>query len=95
MFATIDSEATRQIRAYISPSDSPVPVTIPAELQRRGYEVLVLPTQDRLDAFAQELAARLKLGGDRYLSVEIWGLDFDGDSGILTRRLIVESHGLQ
>ena len=88
MFATIDSESTRHVRAYASVAEESIAVAIPERLSRKVHEVLVLPTTPRIEGLAGALAEDAGLSDADSVTVEVWGLDFDHETASLSRFLI-------
>lgn len=88
MFATIDAEATRQVRAFIERDGNPTPLSIPEELERRAFEVQVLPTEERLARLGREWVELTELEAGAEVVVEVWGIDFNSAEAALSRILI-------
>lgn len=86
MFATIDGEATRQVRAYVEETGQPLP--LPADLQRLELEVRVLPSVSRVEKLGRAWASHSGLPDHAVLAIEVWGIDFDASSGELRRFLL-------
>ena len=86
MFATIDGEATRQVRAYIKGTSRTL--ALPAGLERMELEIRVLPSPDRIEELGRAWASLSGLPGHLVLVVEVWAIDFEGATGLLTRSLL-------
>lgn len=86
MFATVDGEATRQVRGHIE--DTGREVALPAALEQAAFEVRVLPTSTRLNRLGELWRAEVDLGTADVLVVEVWRLDFNRFTGALFRSVL-------
>jgi hypothetical protein len=83
MFATIDNETTRQIRAELSTGGERRPVAVPAELEEAARGVAVVPTLERLEALARRWVDRDEVPPGATLAVALWEMRFDaGDKTV-------------
>jgi hypothetical protein len=57
MFSTVDSEATRFVRAFAQTPEGELPLDIPKYLEKTAAELKAAPTQAKIDALAGRLAA--------------------------------------
>ena len=88
MFATIDNEDSRFLRAYLLQPGGERLVPLPASLRDDALRVRVLPTADRLGDLARRWRTALPDAGDAPLRVELWRVDLDGDGPRLTSELL-------
>lgn len=93
MFATIDSEEHRVVRAAAIVSGDEVPVPVPGALRREAFELRSVPTERRAAAFAEALAdaGALPEGSDQVI-VEVWAADLERDPLALSIRLVRRVH---
>src|SRR5262245_82913 len=56
MFSTVDSEATRFVRAFAQTPEGELPLDIPKYLEKTAAELKAAPTQAKIDALAARLA---------------------------------------
>ena len=86
MFATVDGEATRQVRGHIEATGTEV--ALPAALEQVAFDVRVLPTNSRLIRLGELWRADVGLGSAEVLVVEVWRLDFNPVTGVLSRSVL-------
>jgi hypothetical protein len=86
MFATVDGEATRQVRAHVAETGEVV--LLPSGLEREVLEVTVLPTEERMRHLGEAWRRRAGLGSDEVLVVEVWAVEFDVTTAALSRSLL-------
>lgn len=86
MFATVDGEATRQVRGHVEATGREV--ALPAALEQAAFEVRVLPTNTRLNRLGELWRADAGIRSADVLVVEVWRLDFNSDTGVLSRSVL-------
>ena len=77
MFATIDNETTRQIRAELVIGGERRPVPVPPELEEAAFAVAVVPTPERLEALARRWADRDDVPPGATIALGLWEMRFD------------------
>lgn len=90
LFSTVDKQPNRQVRIYLTGRDGERAVSLPGKhrFEDAVYRARAYPTDERLGALAEVLAAEAGGGNVQGLRVEVWKLAFDA-STLTVRRVPV------